>query len=98
MARIAWVELAEAALPCSMAASTVARSLAVAVLLRPFWYALPSSTPRSTVICLAPRVRKVPVTRLGSTSAMTEFVARLLERVIIRWRSSRAGTGLPMRS
>ena len=75
-----------------------ATARAVVVLLSPASYALPSSTPRSTSIPGAPSSRAVRVTRFAPTSSISAFVARLLERSIIRRMSSRVETRVPTRA
>ena len=78
-----------------MASIKVARSRAVVVLFRPALNALPSSTPRSTRMFFAPSAWAVALARVAPASSMSAFVARLLDRVIIRSISSRTVTREP---
>jgi hypothetical protein len=68
---------------------------AVVVLFIPAWKAALSSTPRSTCMSPAPMRAISSAMRAGRASAMRRFVARLLERVIIRRTSSSIGTAWP---
>ena len=87
----------ETARPSAMARSRTSRSRAVVVLFRPRSNALPSSTPRSTLMSRAPIRRISPITRAGVTRSMMMSVARLLLSVIIRRRSSRTVSVPPTR-
>ena len=85
----------EAARSRAMAVMSVARSPALVTLLSPRSNAFWSSTPRRTRVRVAPRTRAVESTRAAPTSAMTAFVARLLERVIMRSISARTASRRP---
>src|SRR2546427_12435736 len=73
----------------AMAASRTPKSRAVVVLLSLARYAFPSSTPRSTWMDQAPRVRADACARAAPTRSIRMLVARLLDRVIISSSSSR---------
>jgi len=95
VSRIAAVAFGEATCPRSSAAMSFPSPRAVVVLLRPARNAGMSSTPRRTTTPEPPRLRAKDVTRVGSSRSIRTFVARLLDRTIIRRLSSRSETSDP---